>query len=100
MPQSPDIGKNSDRGIFDFPISGQSLIKENRYNPRISDDIDMKVGPVTKLDKRNKTTLKKFDDDVMSENCDIIDIFFNFWSIWSSPVARFRTQHLQMLCFQ
>ena len=78
MPQSPDIGKNSDRGIFDFPISGQSLIKENRYNPRISDDIDMKVGPVTKLDKRNKTTLKKFDDDVMSENCDIIVIFFLF----------------------
>ena len=38
----------------------------------------MKVGPVTKLDKRNKTTLKKFDDDVMSENCDIIVIFFLF----------------------
>ena len=35
----------------------------------------MKLGPVTKLDKRNKTTSKKFDDNVMSENCDVIAIF-------------------------
>ena len=32
----------------------------------------MKLGPVTKLDKRKKTTSKKFDFDVMSENCDVI----------------------------
>ena len=35
----------------------------------------MKCEQVTKLDKRNKTTSKKFDDDVMSENCDVIAIF-------------------------
>ena len=35
----------------------------------------MKLGPVAKLDKRNKTTSKKFDDDVMSKNCDVIVIF-------------------------
>ena len=58
-PQSPDIRQKSDRGIFDFRISGQSLIKENCHNSRTSDDIDMKLGPVTKLDKRNKTTSKK-----------------------------------------
>ena len=34
----------------------------------------MKLGPVTKLDKRNKTISKKFDN-VMSENCGIIVIF-------------------------
>ena len=38
----------------------------------------MKLGPVTKLDKRNKTTSKKFDDDIMSENCDVIVIFWIF----------------------
>ena len=32
----------------------------------------MKLGPVTKLDKRNKTTSKKFDDDIMSANFDVI----------------------------
>ena len=32
----------------------------------------MKLGPVTKLEKGNTTTLKKFDDDVMLENCDVI----------------------------
>ena len=58
MPQSPDIGQNSDRGIPDFRISGQSLIKENCDNSRTSDDIDMKLRPVTKLDRRNKTTSK------------------------------------------
>ena len=34
----------------------------------------MKLGPVTKLYKRNKTESKKFDDDVMSVNCDVIVI--------------------------
>ena len=57
-----------------FLISGQSLIKRNCHNSRTSDDIDMKLGPVTKLDKRNKTTSKKFDDDVMSANIDVIAI--------------------------
>ena len=35
----------------------------------------MKLGPVNKLNKRNKTTSKKFDDDVLSKNCDVIAIF-------------------------
>ena len=35
----------------------------------------MQLGPETKLDKRNKTISKKFDDDVMSANCDVIVIF-------------------------
>ena len=56
-------------------ISDQSLIKENCHNSRTSDDIDMKLGPVTKIDKRNKTMSKKIHDEVMSENCDVIVIF-------------------------
>ena len=35
----------------------------------------MKLGPVTKIDKKKKITPKKFDDDLMSENCDVIVIF-------------------------
>ena len=31
----------------------------------------MKLAPVTNLDKKNKKTSKKFDDDVMSTNCDV-----------------------------
>ena len=61
-------------GISDFPISGQSLIKENCHNSRTRDDIDMKLEQVTKLDKRNKTTSKEFDIDVMLENYDVIII--------------------------
>ena len=29
LPQSPDIGQNSDEGISDFRIFGQSIVKEN-----------------------------------------------------------------------
>ena len=35
----------------------------------------MKLGAVTKLDKRNTVTSKKCDNDAMSANCDIIAIF-------------------------
>ena len=45
----------------------------------------MKLGPVTKLDKRNKTKSKKFDDDVMSGSCEVIAIFQiygQFGTIW------------------
>ena len=74
-------------GISDFQISGEFLIKENYYNSRTSNDTDTKLGPVTKLDKINKTKFKKFDDDVMSENCDVIVSFFDIWQIWSNPEA-------------
>ena len=35
----------------------------------------MKLGPVTKIDKRNKKPPTKIDGDVMSKNCDVIAIF-------------------------
>ena len=73
--QSSDIGQNSDGGISDFWIACQCLIKENCHNSRTSDDNNMKLGPVTKLDKRNKTMLKYFNDDVISANCNVIVIF-------------------------
>ena len=45
----------------------------------------MKLEPVTKIDKRNKTTSKKFDLDVMPENCNVIlnfRIFGQFGAVW------------------
>ena len=35
----------------------------------------MKLGPVSKRDKRNKTTSKEFDDYVISANYDVIVTF-------------------------
>ena len=49
----------------------------------------MKLGPVTKLDKKNKTTSKN-DDKVMSENRDIIaisPIYGQFGAIWKLDSA-------------
>ena len=45
----------------------------------------MKFGPVTKFDKEKEKNAKKFGDDVMSENCDVIVIFpiySQFEAIW------------------
>ena len=58
LPQSPDIGQTSYGSISYSQIYGKSLIKENFHNSRTNHDINMKLEPVTKLDKRNKTTQK------------------------------------------
>ena len=85
LPQSPDIGLNSDGGISYFWIPAESLIKVNCQNSRTSDNIDMKLGPVSTFNKRNKTLAKTFDDDVISANCDVIVIFLiygQFGATW------------------
>ena len=61
LPQSPDIGKNSDADIFNFQISCQSLVNVFCHDSRTIDNIEMKIGPVTKIDNRNKTAPKKFN---------------------------------------
>ena len=58
----------------------------------------MRLRPVTKLDKKNKTASKKFHHDVMSANCDIIfpilfpSFFFSicgkFRAIWKPDSGR------------
>ena len=51
----------------------------------------MKLGPATKLDKKNKITSKNFDDEVMSEDCDVIVIFpeyDQFGVIWKPDYGR------------
>ena len=58
LPQSLDIAQNSDEGISDFLISGQSFIKQNCHNSRTSDAIGIKLEPVSRRHKRNKTTSK------------------------------------------
>ena len=52
----------------------------------------MKIGPVTKVDKRNKTMSKKFAHNVMSENCDGIVIFriFGQFGALRSPDSGYR----------
>ena len=65
----------SDEGISDLRISSQSLIKVNCHNSRTTDNIDMKPGPVTKIDKRNKRKSNRFVDNVMLVNCDVIVVF-------------------------
>ena len=92
MPESPDIWENSNGGISDLWISGQSILKENCHNSRASDDIDMKLGLVTKFDKRNKTTSKTFDGDVTAANCVVIVIFPLY-----GASARFQTHSMQNL---
>ena len=58
-----------------------TLINKNCRNFRSSNDIDMKLGTVTKPDKKNTTTLKKFYDDIVSVNYDVIVIFSFYGSL-------------------
>ena len=47
------------RGYFQFPDFWSLPYKKNYNNSRTSHDIDIKLEPVTELDKRNKATSKK-----------------------------------------
>ena len=75
-PQSPDIGQKSDGRISDFQISGQPFIEENCHS-RTSNDIDVKLGPVTKLDKKSTAISKRSDNDIISEFVTSLS-FFSF----------------------
>ena len=77
-PQSPDIGQNSDVRISNLPISGQLLINENCHNSGNNSNIQMK------LDKRNTATLKKFNYDDLSTNCDFFVIFLIYDQLGSN----------------
>ena len=54
----------------------------------------LKLEPVTKLDKRNKKTSRKFVNNVMSANCDVNVIFSDLCRIWNYPEAVFRMHSL------
>ena len=69
---------------------------KNCHNSRTSHDIDMKLGPIIKLDKKSTESQKNNNnnndnDDVMSANCDLI-IFFpvygQFAAIWKPHSGR------------
>ena len=58
--QSPGVGQNPDEGISDFRIPGQSCKNENYHDSITTHDNDMKLGPVTAIEKKkNAATTKK-----------------------------------------
>ena len=62
----------------------------------------MKFGPVTKLDKKNDATSKKYGDDVMLANCDVIVIFLiygQFGAIWKPDSGRIVTFSLTVTLY-
>ena len=63
------------REYFPFPDFWSITYKKNCHNSRTSYDIDIKLGPVNKLNKINISTPTNFEDDVMSTKCDVI-VFF------------------------
>ena len=72
---SPDIGQKLEGGNSDFRFSVQSLIKENFHSSRTNNDIDMKLGPVTKIDNRNKATSK----NLTITSCQLIVLSLSFF---------------------
>ena len=68
------LGKTQ-TGVFLISRFLVNLIKKNCHNSRTNDDIDIKLEPVTKLEKKTKTISRKFADQFMSANCDVIIMF-------------------------
>ena len=64
-------------GYFQFPDFRSTFCKENYHNSTTNNDVDMKLGPVPKLDKTNKIISKSFDDDVIQQNVSSL-WFFRF----------------------
>ena len=61
-----------------FPISRflvKSFMNKNGYNSRASNNTDIKLRPLTKLDKRNMTTSKHYNNDFVSASYDVIIYF-------------------------
>ena len=50
-------------------------VNKNGDNSKTSHHIDVKLGPVTKLDKGNTVTSKKINENVISTNCGVIFFF-------------------------
>ena len=73
----------------EIPISGflfKSLINKNYDNSRNRCDIDMKLGPITKLDKTTSKKLKMTSCRLFWRHYNISDL----WPFWSNPEAAFR----------
>ena len=64
-------------GYFQFPDFRSTFCKENYHNSTTNNDVDMKLGPVPKLDKTKKIISKSFDDDVIQQNVSSL-WFFRF----------------------
>ena len=82
---SPQVSGKTQTGVF--------LIKENRCNSRTSDDIDMELRPLTKLDTRNKIRSKNWRWHHVGKlwrRCH----FFDLWRSWSNLEVGFRMQSL------
>ena len=60
-----------------FPIFGflANPLQKSCHNSRTSNDLDIKLVPVIKLDKKNTTTSEKLDDEILLASDDIIVTF-------------------------
>ena len=83
-------------GKCGIPKLSQTLVFPtfNCHYSRTSDDIDMKFGPVTNLDKINKATSNKSDDGTILVSCDVFVIF----PIYRQLGAVWKTDSGRMVC--
>ena len=72
-PKSQDIGQNSGEGIFNFWISRQSLFRQKLSKLRTSSNSKWNLDQ--KLDRRNTTRPRNFNDQSISTNYDALFFF-------------------------
>ena len=75
------------RPVYNFQTSGQSFINKNCHNCRTSHDLDLKLGLVTKPDKRNTVMSKKLMMTLCRKMVTSL-CFFQFMAILQSSGSR------------
>ena len=68
----------------------KSLINKDCYKSRTSNDIDIKLWPTSKIEKKNTMTSKKLENNIISTKYDVVVIF----SIYGQYGAMLKTNSL------
>ena len=84
------ILSKSQTQYFQFLDFWSILYQKSCHNSRISYDIDMKFGPVTKIPRRNKTTSEIWRLRHFGKLWASLSSSQSFWLIWSNAEIEFR----------
>ena len=89
---------NSDEAFSILGFLVKSPLNKNCHSSATSNDINMKLRPLSQIEKRNTVISKKFDDEVISVKYDVIFIFPMYGAF--AAVRKPDTRNISYLCMK